>query len=486
MPGAYLQGTLAITVRQTFQAKVEEEISMLCPRCNTPIEDEAAFCGSCGTSITVQANSGKTVMSDKTVADHSIDNRGSPINSSYGIPPAPKTSSQATYLPANAHMPVPNSPGQINTPPVIPRLAPRTNTRRNMFIIVLVILFVAGGTIATVFALHSNVPTTTTNGNGKRTGITAATSGQVAFVDSPNSTPGQTNGLKIAINGLNAPPSGSQYMAWLVNDQNEQIVSLGTLVATGKNYTLTYNGSTGQQNTTNLLGLGNKIEVTLEQGQATLPSGKIILTGIFPPKAFVHIRHLLFSFPTTPGNVGLLVGLMNQAQLLNGQALILQNAATGNNSAAMQCAAQSILDISEGSNGTNYKPLAANCASLNITQTGDGFGILGPGYLLTAASHASLAANQTDSTANIRLHAGHIIIATNNIKTWVTAVDQDALKLLNNPTDTSVVQEIVTLSDHAYHGVDINGDEQIDPVQGEAGAITAYIHGQLMAALPLL
>jgi len=276
-------------------------------------------------------------------------------------------------------------------------------------------------------------------------------------------------------------------MAWLINDQNEQIVPLGKLAANGQKFSVTYTGTPGakQQGTTNLLGLGNKITITLEQGQVSLPTGKILLTGVFPPLAFVHIRHLLFKFPTTPHNIGLLVGLMKQAQLLNGQALILQNAANGGNQAAIQCAAQSIINISEGSKGTNYKPLAAHCAALNITQTGDGFGILGQGYLITAASHASLAANQKDSTANIRLHAGHIIIATNNIKGWVTTVNQDALKLLNNPTDTSVVQEIVTLSDHAYHGVDTNADEQIDPVPGEAGAITAYIHGQLMAALPL-
>ena len=117
---------------------------------------------------------------------------------------------------------------------------------------------------------------------------------------------------------------------------------------------------------------------------------------------------------------------------------------------------------------------------------GDGFGILGQGYATTAAAHAALAATQPDSTNTIRLHAGHVEIATNNIQGWVTTVDQDALKLLANPSDTPVIQEIVNLSDHAYHGVDTNGDEQIDPVPGEAGAITAYIHGQLMAGLPLI
>jgi Anti-sigma-K factor rskA/zinc-ribbon domain len=464
---------------------------MLCPKCNTPLEDGAAFCGSCGTPITPLANNGKTTVGERTVADRPQNNRVPSANSSYETVQSPKTSLQASYLPPSAQKPGISIPKQINTPPAFTQAPPRKNGGRIILLVVILVLLVAGGTIATALILHNNNSVAGTHPGVTATtthpAVTATTSGQASFVDSPNSTQGQTNGLSIAINGLKTPPSGSQYLAWLINDQSEQIVPLGTLAASGQQFSLSYTGTTGgtQQGTTNLIGLGNKIEITLEQGQASLPTGKVLLTGIFPPKAFVHIRHLLFKFPTTPHNIGLLVGLMNQTQLLNAQASILQNAANGGNHAVIQCAAQSIIDISEGSKGTNYKPLDPNCANLNITQTGDGFGILGQGYQITAASHAALAANQTDSTANIRLQASHVIIATNNIKAWVTTIDQDALKLLNNPNDTSVVQEIVTLSDHAYHGVDANGDGQIDPVSGEAGAITAYSYGQLMATLPL-
>ena len=460
---------------------------MLCQHCNTQIEDGAAFCGTCGKPVTPQTNNGETVIGDKTVADHSLAPKVSSVakdDQAYRAAPSPKTSLQASYLSSNHPASVAPSPKQVDTPPVLPQPPRRNNVRRNILLIALLIVLIAGGTIATALVLHSNNGGTSGTATKTVTNVVATASGQVAFIDSPNSTPGQTNSLKIAINGLTAPASGSQYMAWLINDQSEQITPLGALVANGQKFSLTYTG--GNTGPTNLLGLGDKIEVTVEQGQVSAPTGKVILTGIFPPKAFVHIRHLLFKFPTTPGNVGLLVGLMNQTQLLNGQALILQNTVAGGNQAAIKCAAQSIIDISEGTTGNNYKPLGTDCATLNITQTGDGFGILGNGYLLTASSHASLAANQSDTTQNIRTHANHVIIATDNIKGWVTTVDQDALKLLSNPSDTSVMQEIVTLADHAYHGVDINGDEQIDPVPGEAGAITAYIHGQLMAALPLV
>jgi serine/threonine protein kinase len=58
--------------------------------------------------------------------------------------------------------------------------------------------------------------------------------------------------------------------------------------------------------------------------------------------------------------------------------------------------------------------------------------------------------------------------------------------LLAHPTELSSIPEITTLTDDAYHGVDVNGDGQIDPVAGEAGALTAYQQGQLMATLSLV
>ena len=145
--------------------------------------------------------------------------------------------------------------------------------------------------------------------------------------------------------------------------------------------------------------------------------------------------------------------------------------------------AQSIIDVIEGSQGLHYRPLAGSCAANNITVTGDGFGLLGKGYLTDAAEHATLAISQPDATSTMRVHAGLMAIALSNIKGWVTSIEQDALQLLKNPGDQTKVQEIVTLADDAYHGIDVNGDGQIDPVAGEAGALTAYLQGQMMATL---
>jgi serine/threonine-protein kinase len=322
--------------------------------------------------------------------------------------------------------------------------------------------------------------------NGGHAGAARPT-GVALFVDSPQGLPGHTDALKITIHGLAAPATGFHYDAWLINSVSEHVVALGTLAASERTFVLNYGGDGGSGLAgTNLLGVGDRVEITLEQGQVSLPVGRVVLSGAWPARAFIHIRHLLVSYPNTPGQVGLVVGVLGQVQLLSAQAQLLQSVAAGGNAVAVGCTAQNLIDIVEGTRGAHYRPLPSTCAAQSIAQVGDGFGLLGTdGYLAEASSHASLAAIAPDSTPYIRVHAGHVMIAMTNIQGWVTTVDHDALVLLGHPDDTNVVHEILVLAGHAYYGVDTNGDEQIDPVPGEAGAITGYDHAQLMAALRL-
>lgn len=79
----------------------------------------------------------------------------------------------------------------------------------------------------------------------------------------------------------------------------------------------------------------------------------------------------------------------------------------------------------------------------------------------------------------------HELVSIANIKALLEEIKGDAIQLLSNPSDTSQVAEIISRSDHAYHGFDQNGNGIIEPILGEAGAITAYTQGQLMATLTL-
>lgn len=341
-------------------------------------------------------------------------------------------------------------------------------------VIVIVVLVIGG---LSWFLTRSN--TTSSSGTA------LVPKGEVHFLDSPDMAPGATNALKITATGLSNPPDGSEYDAWLVDTASEQILPLGTLnKSNSTTFAVSYSNPSGQS-PTNLVGAGNKIEVTQEQGTVTAPAGKIVLSATFPPLAFIHIRHLLFKFPTTPGNIGLLPGLINETQKVNSLSQLLQNDAT--NTTSVTCIAQAIINVIEGQNGTNFHALAAKCANVGIGNAliGDGFGLLGNGYLSTASAHAALAASQSDTTETIRLNAKDVERSTDSIKDVVKRIDSDASQLMANPATTTPISEMVSLSDHAYHGFDQNGNGIIEPIVGEAGALTAYASGQHMATLAL-
>lgn len=455
---------------------------MQCPRCNRPLEAGATFCGFCGNQLSPLQAQGATVgPTDATILApnpqwssardqmETVQSAPSIVDQSPSAWQAPSPRPAEYVQPETKYGSV-QTPQTPSTPPT--RRSAGGNRSRIILLVVIVLVLIAGGTIGGALFL--------------RNAAGVAASGQVTFFDSQGGSTGAVGGtdaLTITINNLSTPPSGSQYNAWLINNQNEGIVALGALVQQGQTYTLRYTGDGSHGHSgTNLLGAGNKLEVTQEQGTVTVPTGKVVLAGTFPPLAFIHIRHLLFQFPSTPHKIGLLVGLLGQTKLLNAQAQLLQNT-SANNTAAIQCIAQSIVNIIEGAHGSHFHSMGANCGNI---ATGDGFGLLGKGYLVTAAQHAALAANQTDSTDNIRLFAGHVEIATTNITAWATTIDLDALNLLANPNDNNSITGIIKLANQAYNGVDINGDGHVDPVAGEAGAITAYLQGQNMAQLPLI
>jgi serine/threonine protein kinase len=348
----------------------------------------------------------------------------------------------------------------------------RNNLRRNSLSFVLVMLLLIASIAAGIMYLTRQ--------------STAGMTGQVTFFDDRSESIEYTNALSISANGLDTPPAGFQYDAWFINDKNEEVLSLGKLTAGQQSFSLVFHGkSSDGQPYSNLLTAGDKLEITLEQTASKLPAGQVVLVAAFPPKAFAHIQHLLVSFPDTPGKIGLLVGALDQTRLLNIQADVLQSLSASRDTVAIGCVAQSIIDIVEGTQGLHYRPLTATCALKNVTATGDGFGLLGKGYLLGAEEHATFAISQPDATNAMHLHARLMATALSNIKGWATTIDQDAFNLRKNPADLAKVQEVAMLADAAYHGVDANGNGQIDPVVGEAGALTAYLQGQLMPTLSL-
>lgn len=463
---------------------------MFCPGCKTLCDEDAIFCGNCGKQIVPLRARGATVAEPIVSVGSDGLKRSTPYRNAIPrrpvmqMPPPPPQSSFSPASFAIKQTPVPvrsdPTPSALSNEPA-PLFPWRTQPEylvRNVFIVLLLLMLVIGTSAGLIALAHHK----SDNTNAKNAITSTGARGLVSFSDSQNGQ-GQTNTLNLKISGLGVPPNNLHYYAWIVDAASEKTVALGRLAAQGQNFNLAFTDKI------NLLGLGDQLEITQEPGNPMFPAGEVVLSGTLPPLALIHIRHLLVRFDTTPGKIGLLVGLRSQAQVLKQQAQLLQRF-SGKGQHKTACAAQNIVNLIEGTGGKNALPLADDCAAFNVTNVGDGFGMLNPGdpnagYIVLSAEHAALAAIQSDATPTVRMHAQHVQIATANIKKWVTTIDNDAQQLVANPVNTALITEIATLADHVLNGVDRDDDGQVDPVTGEAGALIAYNEGQMMAQLTL-
>jgi plastocyanin len=286
----------------------------------------------------------------------------------------------------------------------------------------------------------------------------------------------------ISITGLDAPASGEAYGAWLSGAQNR--LPLGKL-STGSNgvSTLNYVSPTND----NLLGAYERVYITKgPEANVTNDVGAVVMSGALPEKALVHIRHVLFSIGATPGKIGFALGLRQETDELLRHAQFLKDALDAGDVALVKVHAEHINNIIKGSESADLN------GDGKIQNPGDGFGLLQngtqDGYIQGMIAHAKLAAEAPDATEAIKLHAGHVQIAGENTRVRVQDILDRANKIVaaGGLADTQQdVLAILALATQTLQGVDANQDEQVGPVPGEGGVLTAYQHAQLMAAVPL-
>jgi plastocyanin len=209
--------------------------------------------------------------------------------------------------------------------------------------------------------------------------------------------------------------------------------------------------------------------------------------GKLPPQALVHLRHALAGVDETPQQVAFAVGLRQESDKVLVHAQFLQDAVDESNLANVLFHAEHLVNMIEGKQGEHFGDLNGNGI---IENPGDGFGLLEngsqAGYVKGLQETAQLAAAAPDATESIKLHAGHVVITGDNTRGRLTMIRDLALQVskVRRAADAREhVQRILALSHQMIDGVDLNGDEQISPVPGEGGVLTAYQHAQLMAGI---
>jgi plastocyanin len=298
---------------------------------------------------------------------------------------------------------------------------------------------------------------------------------------------GRSDGVLLSIDGLPPLAGDSVYAAWLRGADGS--LFLGTLDAPSS--TAGASVSFAAPDHANLAAeFDTAIVARVPKGAAeTASPGDAVVTGTLPPVALVHLREVLVGADDTPDQVALAIGLRQESDKVLQHAQFLQDAVDESNLANVLFHAEHLVNMIEGKAGEHFGDLNGNGI---VENPGDGFGLLEngtqSGYINGIQAGARLAAAAPDATDSIKLHAGHVQIAADNTRGRVTSIRDLALQVskVRRAADAREnAQRILALAHQMIDGVDLHGDEQISPVPGEGGVLTAYQHAQLMAGIEL-
>jgi serine/threonine protein kinase len=285
---------------------------------------------------------------------------------------------------------------------------------------------------------------------------------------------------------LPAPPQGSQYEAWLVGGEDRRSLGVLSLDSAGAGK-LTFVDSRGR----NLLELYDGIEITVEPNPDSNPgpSATLAYSLTLPPDGLLHVRHLLVAFGKAPNGTALIQGLRTDSKLLDGAAQEMLTAYQGGDPAAVRKQAEAMLNLLVGSQSADYKDWDGDG---QLGDPGDGYGLMlngdNLGYIQGSYSHADFAVTAPDATDNMISHGEHVKICTQNMQEWAPKLRDLLQQILAAPDSASMeapVRESVALADQMLKGIDLNGNEKVDPIPGEGGAETAYSHAYYMADMTI-
>ncbi len=298
----------------------------------------------------------------------------------------------------------------------------------------------------------------------------------------------QADKVTFSSRNLPLPPDGNQYEAWLLEDDNEHRISMGVIQFDPDNVaSLTFVDNGGQ----NLITLYHGVEITVEPNpdNSPNPSNQIAFSAFLPPNGFMHVRHLLSAFSSTPNQTPFIRGLKTDTTLLNNLSQDMLTALEAGDGVIMRLKAEQMLNIILGNQSSDYKDWNGNT---NIDDPSDGYGLLlngdSGGYIQGAFTHANLSLTSSDATDNMLTHGEHVKIAATNISEWTPQLRDQLIAALAATSLTDAegpVRQAVVLANQIDNGVDVNGNENIEPIPGEGGAMTAYDHSYYMADILL-
>ena len=295
--------------------------------------------------------------------------------------------------------------------------------------------------------------------------------------------------VTLSTTSMPLPPEGTQYEAWLIQDDGEQRISLGTIAFDTENKgSLNFVDGGGR----NLVSAYSGLEITIEPNDGNPNSSNNIAFSVrLPEGGLTHVRHLLSAFGATPNQIGFIRGLDADTRLLADLAAQMLTAFETGNDSDMLLQAERMLNLILGKQSNpDYKDWNLNGS---VDDPSDGYGLLFNGeqlgYIQGTYTHADLARTSADATQNMLTHGDHVQISVKNVDAWTADLRNQLISLLENPSNPdreTLIRQAVSLANQIRTGVDVDGNEKIEPISGEGGAVTAYEHSYYMADMLIL
>ena len=294
--------------------------------------------------------------------------------------------------------------------------------------------------------------------------------------------------VTVSTSSMPLPPEGNQYEVWLIQDDAEQRISIGTLAFDQENKgSLNHVDREGR----NLLGTYSALEITVEPNDANPNSSNNIAFSVrLPASGLTHVRHLLYSFGATPNQIGFIRGLHGNTRLLSDLSTQMLTAFESGNDADVLLQAENMLSVIVGNRSDDHKDWNGNGV---IDDPSDGYGLLlngdNLGYIQGTYTHADLALTSPDATENMLTHGEHVKACALNISDWTAQLRAQLIGILENPSSPdreAAIRQAVAMANQIRTGLDLNGNENIEPIPGEGGALTAYEHAYYMADMLIL
>jgi hypothetical protein len=204
-----------------------------------------------------------------------------------------------------------------------------------------------------------------------------------------------------------------------------------------------------------------------------------------------HIRHLLVGTAETPNQIAVIVGLKTNVDFIDQATKAMADAYAAGDRATMKTNAEAIVNLIVGKDDPqNYLDWNGDGT---VGDPSDGYGLLingdQAGYLDGMIHHSSYSAAVAEAPVSVRSHAGHVEICIQNIETWAPELRDLAIRIARSTDEQNLDADInnaVVLADKILNGVDIDGNESVDPITGEGGALTAIEHAEYMSDMDIV